>query len=203
MCIRDRILPTDISKMPHLDYNATLERWASVVGDESVDVRLFDRSELLDGDVGADFFSRVLGVDLADFESVSNENESLNVDGQLFLRTLNEHLPRFEGKRLSEKRGNIAKLVSEVAAGKGMLPTQAEAQRFHAQFAESNELLRQRWFPDRPFLFDSSFAKYPSSSADYQLAEEDAFRIFAALWGAKHAEVQDLKAKLRRQNKDS
>ena len=110
--VQEDILPDDVSNMPHLDYDATLERWAKVVGHDNIDVRIFDRTELLDGDIGADFFANALGLDIAHFESISNENESLNVEGQLFLLALNEYLPRFEGERLSPKRGNIPRRIS-------------------------------------------------------------------------------------------
>lgn len=195
------ILPTDVSNMPHLDYHATLETWASVVGHDNIDVRVFDRDELLNGDIGADFFANVLNLNVGDFESVSNENESLNVEGQLFLLALNEHLPRFDGDRLNKKRGNIPKHISGAASGKGMLPTQDTAQQFYAQFADSNEKVREQWFPDRPSLFNASFSKYPESAAAYELSQDEAFRIFASMWESKHQEAEELKADKARQRR--
>ena len=172
-----------------------------MVGEDNIDVRIFDRAELLDGDIGADFFSHVLGFDVADFETVANKNESLSVEGQLFLLALNEHLPRFDGDQLSERRGNIARLIGEAESGKGMRPTETAAREFYAQYAGSNEQVRAKWFPERETLFDEDFSKYPASEAEYELSQEDAFRIFADLWAARQKEVVHLKARIERLQK--
>ena len=197
--VDDDILPSDPSKMPQLNYHAMLQRWANVVGHDNIDVRLFDRSMFLDGDIRADFFTSVLGVDMATLESIPNQNESLSVEAQLFLRTLNQYLPRYEDKKvLSTKRANIGGLLGQVASGKGMLPTESEAREFYALFAESNELVRQTWFPERSELFNIDFSKYPATKPDYELSQEAAFEIFANLWAAKQNQV-DFLARKRQQ----
>ena len=189
------ILPSDESTMPQLDYYASLDRWGQRVGIENVNVRLYDRSELADGDISTDFVSNVLQMDMNDFELVPNQNESLSLEAQLFLLKFNEVVPRFDGDSLSKKRSNIGKLLSGIEGNKGILPTEAEAREFFSRFAESNEAVRAAFLPDRAELFTVDFSKYPSDQPDHELSEDDAFRIFGELWSAKQGEVAELQAK--------
>ena len=189
------ILPSDESSMPLLDYYASLDRWAQRVGVDNVNVRLYDRSELEEGDISTDFVTHVLQMDMNDFEPVPNQNESLSLEAQLFLLKFNEVVPRFEGETLSKKRANIGKLLSGIEGSKGILPTEAEAREFFSRFAESNEAVRATFLPHRDELFAVDFSKYPSAQPDHGLTEDDAFRIFGELWSAKQGELAHLQAK--------
>ena len=192
------ILPSDISTMSHLDYASSLQLWVDRVGQDNVNVRLYDRKELADGDIGTDFITSVLGKDMNDFDQVPNQNESLSLEAQLFLIKFNEFVPRFEGKQLSQKRANIGKLLSGIGDGKAILPTEAAAREFYGRFAESNEAVRATWFPNRDELFSVDFSKYPAEEPNHELSQEDAFQIFGELWSAKQEEITELRSKKRK-----
>ena len=165
---------------------------------DNVVVRIFDRSELVDGDIGADFFRNLLGKDVNDYEPVIDQTESLSLESQLFLMKLNEHLPRRDAKGLSRSRANIGQLLTRIGEGKGLRPTEAQAREFYSLFDESNEAVRATWFPDRSELFSPDFSKYPAVASTRELSQDDSFRLFSELWSAKQDEVKKLRAEVQR-----
>ncbi len=169
------------------NYEKLLERWSKIFGFENIIPRIFSRTEFHDGDIKKDFI-RLLGLNWNEFENVENTNEGINADAQRFLLEINKFLPIFIGDKQNKARGNIVELVSANRQGKGLLPTRKQAENFLKIFADSNERLRKKWFPERKNLFEVDFSAYPEkpfSDTDYTFA----FKIFAEIWSKKHEQV--------------
>jgi len=182
------------------NYEKLIGYWASVFGDENIIPRIFSRKELLDGDIKKDFVS-LLGWDWNDFEDVEMFNESMSAEAQKFLLEINKFLPRFIGNKVNKNRGNIGRRVSKNFKGKGLLPTRQEAENFFKIFKDSNEKVRQKWFPEKKELFEVDFDKYPEKKemlgGDFEKNYTFAFKVFAKLWSEKQEKIRHLKEKLK------
>jgi len=180
------------------NYEKLLGRWASVFGDENIIPRIFSRKELLDGDIKKDFVS-LLGWNWNDFEDVEMFNESMSAEAQKFLLEINKFLPRFIGNKMNENRGDIGRCVSKNFPGKGLLPTRQEAENFFKIFKDSNEKVRQKWFPEKKELFEVDFDKYPEKKelfgGDFEKNYTFAFEVFGKLWSEIQEEIRHLKEK--------
>ena len=86
--------------------------------------------------------------------------------------------------------GAMARLIDYVyrtRQGQGLHPSPEEVHAFMARFAESNEAVRAKYFPERKTLFDIK-AK-PAVSAE--LTKDDIFGIFSGFIVEERARVRD------------
>jgi hypothetical protein len=60
-------------------------------------------------------------------------------------------------------RGRLAALLQASAAGRGELPSRAEAIAYVGNYTASNEAVRARWFPAQASLFSDDFSPYPEA----------------------------------------
>jgi hypothetical protein len=153
--------------LPELDYGTLLHRFARVFGTAHVVARIFDRAELVAGDVVADFL-HVAGMTLPSLEDVDakESNLSITLAGQNLMLEAGRRMQAASGDdtwRDSPQWRRLAETVSEKLAGRGWRPTQSEARAFMARFADTNERARATFFPDRASLFSTSFADLPQA----------------------------------------
>lgn len=167
---------------PYYDYQSLTQRWAAHFGIENMQVRLFDRRELVDGDL-LDDVSAVTGVDRESLATPPKQNESLSPEGLELLRVLNEHVPRFiDGKR-NPMRGVLVQQMEEVFPGKGLVVGRRSAETFLAAFEDGNDMVRSQYFPERATLFDPDWDRYPETSPP-RPESTDVARAFAVLWAS-------------------
>jgi len=183
------------------DHHRLLERWSAVFGRENVVCRKFERASLKDGDVVADFLE-VAGIEAGpQFEQPEEVNEALDAETLEFLRLLNKHVPRFNGKKLNPLRDNLVPLLSKASRGALLTLDQAELARFMAQFDESNAKVARDWFggvlsgSDNPLFAPRSDKRERVSAA--ALTPERAVELCAMLWQEKQAQLGRVAAKLR------
>jgi len=179
-----------------LDYEKIVSRWANVFGDENVIPRIFSRKELLDGDIKKDFVSS-LGWNWNDFEDVKWKNESMSAEAQKFMIEINRILPRYIDHKVNVNHGNIGRHVHKNFKGKGLQPTRQDAENFFKTFKDSNEKVRQRWFPEKKELFEVDFDKYPEKkelfNGNFEKDYTFAFKVFDKLLSEKREEIHHLK----------
>jgi len=197
-----RRIPIIFRKKFHqqFNYEKLLGAWADVFGDENIVTRIFSRKELLDGDIKKDFVSLV-GWNWNDFEDVEWRNESMSEDAQKFMLQINKVLPRIIGNEMNENRGNIGQHVHKNFKGKGLQPTRQDAENFFKRFKDSNEKVRQKWFPEKKELFEVDFDKYPekieSFDSNFEKDYAFAFEVFAKLLSQKQERIHHFKEKLK------
>jgi hypothetical protein len=157
-------------QLRHYDYAGILDRWAQVIGADAVVPRLFERSELVNGDVIDDFLA-LCGAPGAvpDDEPERAANPSVDAVGQALMLAVGLALPSVlpqRGARVADPMWrHFTAAVTELLPGRGWRMGRGEAQDFLARFAEGNETVRRRWFPERRSLFHENFEQLPESSA--------------------------------------
>jgi len=178
--IRKTVLPDIKEKNLYYNHEKLLDRWSDVFGSECIVPRIFSRNDLLDNDIKKDFIS-FLGLNWNDFKDVENFNESLNEDAQKFFLRINKFLPRFIGDKPNKAHEVLVKIISDNNIGKGSIPTRMEAENFFNIFADSNERVREKWFPKRKKLFEIDFSIYPEKK-NFNKNDNFGFKKFAELW---------------------
>jgi hypothetical protein len=79
------------------------------------------------------------------------ENTSLTSEATSFLATLNKYLPSHD--RADAIRERFLAALAIVCKGKSNAPPEPQILNFMAQFENSNDAVRARWFPRRQRLF--------------------------------------------------
>lgn len=144
----------------YYDYWRYLSLWDSVFSDSKFNVRIFERSEFFDGDVVADFCHAV-GLDSTLLEYIDAENESVNPTGQELLKVINRKFDDFvSGLGKNPTRTAFVNIISQMFPGSGERPRAKKAHYLQDQFAEINEQVRKRWFPERSELFNLNYKKF-------------------------------------------
>jgi hypothetical protein len=178
--------PRPAKKDGKTDYKALLKSWVSAFGKDAITVRLFDRRELHQGDILADF-AQAAQIDATDFVQIKAANPSMNLLGQALLKQVNRKLPRFAGQgRPNPHRKQIHQTFERYfGQGPKYVPDAALVQSYRTTFAASNEWVRSMFFPERESLFTPR--DYPPAQ-EMGLAAEDLEQIadlITALWKRK------------------
>lgn len=171
---------------PYFDYDGLLRRYENVFGRDAITVRLFEPDLLVGRDVVTDFFHITdLGIPVP---SLAKANKSLSAKQSLFLERFNEIFPLFVDGKISQARGPIFRVVSNLLQGPPVRPVRARAEAFYGNFHNSNQAVKQRYFPDldRETLFDEGFVGYPETEDEISLTTDDMFEVVTALWRHGH-----------------
>jgi hypothetical protein len=146
----------------YFDYASLLERWAEVFGRQNLDVRIYGKSEMVNGSVIDDFVAK-LGLDAEKLAFDRNTNISMSAERQTAMNAVNR-LARARGQPLSpDLRSSLIDQFQQLSRGGGMRPTRQEAEAFYQTFVLSNERVRAEFLPEREFLFQPDFGVYPET----------------------------------------
>lgn len=191
------ILPRVSADDPYFDYDRSLALWEEAFGRAHVHVRLFDRSELVGGDVVSDFLAAWgLGTP-AEYRPVGKMNESIAPQAQDYLRRLNAHLKPIPGLPLDAVLGPLSDELAKAFPGRGARPSRDAARAFYDKFRSANEKVRARYFPGRATLFDESFDSYPEEADRASFGPDELAQVAARLQTAHIREIRRLEAEIR------
>lgn len=161
----------------HTDLNLydLCNKWEDVFGFSSLDVRVFERSSLINSNV-VDDFCNVLGVELEKFELPKREsNPSLNSKAQEYLRLLN--LSGLD----SSKRSKVVEFLEMEYAGKPRLPRAEFVKEWYGKnFISSNDELFKKYF-DGDIKFSESFDAYPEDWSQETGGRDEYFSMSVGL----------------------
>lgn len=188
------ILSPASAHYPFYDYWGLCRRWMRAFGDEQLVVRRFEAGRLAGGSIVTDF-CETLGLP-ALAEPAERANESLKPEYQAFLRAMNARLPRRIGGALNPDRGDLDQIVYDLGRGRGARPARAAAEAFYAAYAEGNEQVRARFFPDDATLFEEDFSHYPETEEARDFDAEQAIDVTAAIWREAMAERRRLRGEI-------
>lgn len=166
-------LPDEGGGQSEYDYAGILWRWAKVFGEAAIVPRLFDRAELVGGDVIDDMLSLcdAAGAIPAD-DRWRASNPSTDGIGQALMVAVGRAMADGEdGHRASLSDPvwrHFTELMTAVRPGRGWQPPAALARAFVQRFAEGNEWIRERWFADRATLFSTD---YGAATGDFPSEE--------------------------------
>lgn len=177
------------------DYWRTCELFSDVFGAEAMDVRLFGKTSFSGGDLLTDFCQAICVPEDANWRRPSSQNQSINRLAQRFLAAFNRNRQERFGPDAENYRMALVRMLDRHFGGKGIKPPRRRAKDFLAQFSESNEALRQAFFPDHTApLFGDDFSMYPEEEKDWQPGLFMAFDIGARLFVEQQKEIERLRA---------
>ena len=153
-------------------------------------------SSLAGGSIVDDFLSAWSIGDPGDLAHVADQNTSILPEGQEFLRLVNFHLERLGSLPIEEVRGPLTALLEQLFPGRGARPAREDAEAFYACYHQSNEAVRQRYFPQRAHLFDADFSDYPAIADHRDFAPDAMARVAARIHMASNEEVRRLQAEI-------
>jgi hypothetical protein len=146
----------DLHSVWAYNFDLVFDAWASVFGEQTIRLRVYERESLRNGDVVDDFLATCgVNLPLPAGHSARHDNISMGHAGQ--------ELMQVTARRLLAKRGQvdvnsrlwrrIGEVFSSALAGPGWRPTRSETEALMSHFEAGNERLRRRFLPDREVLF--------------------------------------------------
>lgn len=168
-----RILPNS-KNLSRYGYYEMCRDWEKVFGIGSLKARVFDRNELVSGNI-VDDFCNILDVDVGGFLLAEGDvNPSLTHFGQEILRNTNHLLKKglIGAKRHAEFVGYLESKYS----GSPRLPKRSYVEQWYSQYAESNKLFFEKYCQSSNG-FSEDFSKYPedwagTSFENHEILEE-------------------------------
>ncbi len=135
------------------DHRSTIERWSAVF--DKVRPRLFESDMLINGSILEDF-AEAVGVTTPSISSDTDGqhlNRSLSTAEVEVLSRVNEQLPALVDGGPNKRHVELVAAMERLSAGPSYRLPPKLAERYREAFAESNEWVRQRFFPERRYLF--------------------------------------------------
>ena len=154
------------------DYAKFLEPWEERFGEQNITVRIFGKSDLKNGDVVADFMDALkIGENAGLSYPEMPSNPSIGGNLLYFKRLLNQTSISDELLRQTHGVWSGLALHNEKFRRKPQFSKQF-VERIRAKFEESNEIVRNKYFPKREALFQY----LPFENQLYSAEEDDVFR---------------------------
>jgi hypothetical protein len=168
----------------YFDYDAILNNYASAFGEQRITPLVFETARMKDGDLIADFLA-ACGIPYHDsLIRVPRQNESLSRAALYTLSLLNSSVPPWVGGKWNMNRDNLVEVLEEKFSYNEPLTSREETEAFYANFRPSNEIVRRRYFPHMPTLFDEDFSKYPDEGTVLPGLQEIS-EIFGMMWNRR------------------
>ena len=174
----DQILPNVPDTDHYYNYEVLLDKWNEVFGQSAITVRVFDKKQLISGDLLTDFLEVAKATDLDTSQMVlpGKENESLLPTAQEYLRLSNQ-VPGAASPKVNDNvRNTLIPSLETLYGGKPRLPTRGQAREFYEKFVESNARVAEKWLGQK-YLFEDTFSEYPETSEDDVLDVQMAVNI--------------------------
>ena len=160
------------------DYAAMLRRWVEVYGKDSISVRLFEKTELRNGDI-IDDFAELVGFIPTGMDRPQSMNVSLDMNGQAVLRLINSLLEQCEtGSFPAGRRKRLRELFERhFSSGPRRTATPDLVRACEKNLSDSNEWVRRTFFPTRERLFTPRKLAAASPTPDPMFVESTAGAI--------------------------
>ena len=126
-------------------------------------IRVFDRSELVNGSILDDFLE-LIGLGVSDFVIPSRQNVSMDVSCQVVLNFINRYQKIFPDILSDKTRRGIVFTLEQISNGPGLRPSRPDAVRFFSSFEEENNDVNRLFFTNRQRLFAPDFSGFPAYS---------------------------------------
>ena len=133
-----------------------IQKWEEVFSIKNIKIKLFEKNDFLEGDLLKDF-SKECGIQISsEFKTGFKTNQTLNLLQMKCLRYLNQFFPRFKNKKSNPERDNLVDFIyNNFESSDYFKPTQKEYNLFSQEFAKEDEIIRNRFFPDKEKLWQS------------------------------------------------
>lgn len=170
----------------YFNYYDVLSNWEMHFGIESLDVALFSQDRFLNGNLLDDFTARLEPALVGALnKTIQAENESLKPVGQALSRAVNILFPVSSKEvKIIEVRNKCKKLISQSLSGRGQQPDFEVQKSIYKSFFETNERLRQKYFPEIEILFP-----LPRETSSLEnIVDETGFEVISSIYNviSKH-----------------
>jgi hypothetical protein len=137
-------------------YSTVIRTWSTALGSENVRTFLYDDIMRQDRDI-IGHFMRALGVDdISEFSPAVRNNVSWGLHQAYAASAIRQGCKDAPFER-------IKAFVETIEPGPRYPVRRAEAEAFYRSFAEENEIIRARYFPEKTSLFEEDFSMYPET----------------------------------------
>lgn len=169
-------------KKKRYDYWNILNAWTEAVEEKNICVGIFQKDKWVNRNLLDDFLSKLdIKSNVEHLEmQVAPLNISLDQDQLLFLRRFNEYVPEFIAGERNPHRGNILDLLSNIKSGRKFGIDYELVLKIREYFAQSNEMIRQKYLPQEKELF--VFSTKGSSSQKNSSSSYNEFEMFSKIW---------------------
>ena len=191
--------PTSGVEFDICNHRQTVIRWKSLMGPDSLQVRLFERDALVGGDVVLDFLA-TCQLDPTHYRLPRHQNTSLSATGLSLMEEINRHVPRrwIDGTLIESRWLLACHVLQQMRGGAGIQPSKQEINAYREHYDSSNEWVRRHYFPDRPVLF-KPYIRPDRLESESELNAADLARIgrlIANIWLTKVAQIRQLEAQV-------
>ena len=145
-------------------YDLLIQSWNECFPNAEFVVRRFQEDSLVDGDVQKDFFDQTMSnLDINDYQLSKKANLSLSLTGMVVQRRMNMLFPRLIDGKQNPFWPNLNTFIAEhTNDGTQFLPTLDEFNSYNEFFLQSNEAIREKYFPEDEILFSHRFSFSPN-----------------------------------------
>lgn len=163
-------------------HRETLERWSAAFG-ECLSVRLFAPDTLEGGNILRDFRHAAQIPDDPEYALPPRHNESLSRAGIELLARVNRRVPVFVDDAVHGPRGDlVAWFERHLSQQVRYTPSAREVADYDAAFRDSNEWVRQKYFPERTRLFAPRRESLAPETTFDAAAVDALAEMVSALW---------------------
>ncbi len=177
------------------DYARLLDHWSEGFGKENITVRPFERGQLVDGDVVADFLSQ-LGCSKAGCDPVERTNQAIDYLQVEYLRHSLRHVPGFVNGRHNPAFHRLGHVLQEkLPRTTSIKNATAGARPFFERFANSNARIAREFLgrENGELFVDSPPEDNNMALPDFDVAK--AIEITGDAWNAQWEDTQADNAK--------
>jgi hypothetical protein len=135
------------------DHRTTIQQWQSVFGKDRLIIRLYDADGRGKFSTIDDFLGLIPELNGQNHKPVKNGNVSISALGVELIRRINEIEPFWVDGGVNPVRRGLNHHIRKHYRGARYGMPEWLAQEYDMAFAESNEWVRQNFFPDRGTLF--------------------------------------------------
>ncbi len=178
-------IPSEQVIKKRYDYWNILKKWESVFGKENIVVKVFERNQMLEGNLFKDF-TNILGININNrYQITPILNESLDIYCLEFLRLVNYYIPVCIGNKINQKRCNIIKSLvnySKYHSDNNYLGIEKEPlDSFMSLFEESNKRVANYFLACSDGKLFTEYFHNENKTPMKSLTIKKAFEIFAYL----------------------
>ena len=161
-----KVLPKgrEIFKRHFYNYNGLIESWSAIFGRQNIRVRIFENSQMLNGDLLQDFVQQAEVSQDERFILPGILNTSLSATAVEAAWAFNKKFPvnhtSIDIKTLKSLRLELISQANENYPGPAKMLLKQDAESFLEHYKKSNRQLAREWF-DRDQLFSEDFSMYP------------------------------------------
>lgn len=139
--------------VPYIFYKHILGLWQKSFGAERIKVRIFDRKELVGGDILIDLFDLIFQGDIPDLSELvrtKNDNTGFSAPALEFLRRIHPYIPFRENGAPNQTRQRLQGRIDQLPIEPRPRLSAEQSNRIMKYFEADNEWVRSTFLPDHP-----------------------------------------------------